>query len=152
MFNSLVHRMELAGTIPRVVLQQAHANSKTFEQHLVGTKQLLGAMGMSEIVQLAGLYHSVYGTVSFKPATILKRARVVEAIGELAERLVWLFCNCDRRQLFSEPLLYSRFTGEVLSKSPEVTQLIRVIEVANLQDQKALHSAAKAFAATLEKK
>jgi hypothetical protein len=59
-----------------------------------------------EHVCTAGLFHSVYGTKSFKPVTIekTKRNEVVELIGKEAEALAFAFCELPRPRLFEASL------------------------------------------------
>src|SRR5438045_6784881 len=59
--------------------------------HLVGTYALLKGWGASEPECLAGLFHSVYGTVSFQADLDIDRARVREVIGPEAEHLASVF-------------------------------------------------------------
>jgi|SRR5690606_31474626 len=87
--------------------------------HLKGTSELLRSWGNSEPICLAGLYHAVYGTDDFPHMLIglENREQVREVIGEMAERLVYVYGACDRsftyRQIIREPepQYRDRFTG-----------------------------------------
>jgi len=71
--------------------------------HLAGTHAILERWAQPMRVRLAGLMHSVYATDSFARALVDPREReaVRELVGADAERLVFLFCSIDRRDLFS---------------------------------------------------
>ena len=66
---------------------------QTLIEHLQGVAGLLTTYGARAALCDAGLFHSVYGTESYQGQTIPLelRPRVVELIGEEAERLAWLF-------------------------------------------------------------
>ena len=71
--------------------------------HLSGTHAILERWAQPAHVRLAGLLHSVYATDAFAHALVdqAERALIRELIGADAERLVFLFCSIDRRDLFS---------------------------------------------------
>jgi hypothetical protein len=75
-------------------------SGRTLFAHLKGTYELLVSWGANEDAQLAGLFHSVYGTKFFKhqclEPTEENRALVVKLIGERAERLVHAFCFSEQ--------------------------------------------------------
>ena len=70
--------------------------------HLRGTHDFLEAWGNAQPVCLGGLFHSIYGTQSYKTesATLEDRQRICEVIGERAERLAYLFCVTNRQAFF----------------------------------------------------
>jgi hypothetical protein len=72
--------------------------------HLRGTHDLLQRWGNPASVCLAGLLHSVYGTLTFQHAVLdlAQRAAVQARIGKEAEQLVYLFCAGDRKRLLLE--------------------------------------------------
>jgi pimeloyl-ACP methyl ester carboxylesterase len=74
-----------------------HLNG-TLEAHLLGTEALLAAWGAPDHVRTAGLFHAAYGTDGFEAALVgmSHRQSIAELIGEKAERLVYLYCCCDR--------------------------------------------------------
>ena len=58
-----------------------HKNQSLFE-HLVGVRDKLKNMGAPDHVQDAGLFHSIYGTDSYKNQTTNDRRKVKDLIGE----------------------------------------------------------------------
>ena len=86
-------------------------SSRTLLDHLIGTHDILQGWGKEQIVLDAGLFHSVYGTVYFRPdaGLIDDRQVVIDLIGEQAEEIAYWFCilNAPRLQeilKFDEPL------------------------------------------------
>jgi len=77
--------------------------TQSLEQHLFNTFHILTAWQQPLRVQYAGLMHSVYSTDVFKHRTFAmnERDRVRALVGEEAERLAYLFCTIDRRELMS---------------------------------------------------
>jgi len=77
--------------------------TQSLEQHLVGTYDILTAWQQPRPVAYAGLLHSAYSTDVFKHQTFTfkERDRVRELVGERAERLAYLFCIVDRRDLLT---------------------------------------------------
>jgi hypothetical protein len=77
-----------------------HSGRKLYT-HLRNTHDLLESWGAPEYVCLAGLFHSVYGTRTFKhqclEATAENRALICKLIGDEAEFLVYVFCTSDRK-------------------------------------------------------
>lgn len=80
----------------------AHSR-RTLLEHLSETARILERWHQTAHVQLAGLFHSVYSTDAFSPALfdLSERDLVCRLIGSEAERLVYLFCVIERRDLFS---------------------------------------------------
>ena len=83
----------------------------TLLEHLINTSKRLRDMGCEDFVQDAGLFHSVYGTVYFRPdaGLIDDRQVVIDLIGEQAEEIAYWFCILEdpRSQeilKFDEPL------------------------------------------------
>ena len=101
--------------------QTPHSGRVLFE-HLKGVHDLLRDWGNDEDVCLAGLYHSIYGTNTFKHVSLTERARLVEMIGDRAEFLVHCFCTRDR------PLFES-------IDDPVIRRQLMEIEAANLFEQ-----------------
>lgn len=81
--------------------REQHSGSNLLA-HLEKTYAILSAAGIEDDVCLAGLFHSVYGTSSFKTAIIQesKRGEVQQLIGVRAEQMAWLFCKLDRPRAF----------------------------------------------------
>ena len=65
----------------------------TLLEHLIGVHDILKEWNVSEHIQDAGLFHSVYGTASFKHKSTNDRDKVRELIGEQAEEVVFMFCS-----------------------------------------------------------
>lgn len=71
--------------------------------HLKGTAELVAAWGLPRDVILAALCHSVYGTEHFRRETLNPNDREIlrQRIGNMAERLVFLFHSLSRASLFT---------------------------------------------------
>lgn len=69
-----------------------HSGS-VFSSHLMGVYDLLKGWGCPEHVMLAGLFHSIYGTETFKcfSLDLSQRQEVRRVVGLPAERLVYIF-------------------------------------------------------------
>ena len=76
---------------------------QSLEQHLFNTFHILTAWRQPPRVRYAGLMHSVYSTDVFTHRTfgMNERDQVRALVGETAERLAYLFCTIDRRELFA---------------------------------------------------
>ena len=106
--------------------------------HLKGTHDYLEAWGNDQVVCLGGLFHSIYGTQSYKTesATPEDRGRIREVIGEKAERLAYLFCMTKRQDFFAElgkdnPMLWDRGLDEKIPVTQEELHNLVEIEMAN---------------------
>lgn len=97
---------------------------RTFYQHLKGVHDLLRDWGNPEPVCIAGLFHSVYGTPSYRHKVVRSRKELQQLVGHEVENLVYAFCNTDRRY-FTDPRLHE-------------------IEAANLVEQKSISPQARA--------
>jgi len=104
--------------------QQTRHTGRTLFEHLKGVHDLLRDWDNPEDVCLAGLYHSIYGTNTFKHQSLHDRAKLVEMIGDHAEFLVHCFSTKDR------PLFES-------IDDPVVRMQLLEIEAANLLEQDA---------------
>lgn len=69
-----------------------HSGS-VFSSHLIGVYDLLKKWGCAEHVMVAGLFHSIYGTETFKcfSLDLSRRQELRQGIGQPAERLVYIF-------------------------------------------------------------
>ena len=76
---------------------------QSLQQHLFNTFHILTEWQQPLRVQYAGLMHSVYSTDAFTHRTfnVTERDQVRALVGEAAERLIYLFCTLDRRELLS---------------------------------------------------
>ena len=74
------------------------------ETHLKGTSAILKEWGASELLQTAGLFHAAYGTAGFDESMVSleQRASIAEVIGQDEEKLVYLYCSCDRGFVFPQ--------------------------------------------------
>lgn len=128
------------------LLKQFHTDTtshtgRTLFDHLKGTRDLLKKWEMPEHVQVAGLFHSIYGTNIFtvKSASFEDRDLLKALIGTKAEWLAYLFCVAQRPQAFFDAFednyIHHRETyyGHMVT-SVEIHELI-AIEVANHIEQ-----------------
>ena len=73
---------------------------QTLLEHLIGTSEKLQKMGAPLYLQDAGLFHSVYGTSSYKDASTWNRFAIIDEIGEQAEEIVYLFSKIPQPRIF----------------------------------------------------
>lgn len=106
--------------------------------HLKGTHDFLETWGNDQNVCLGGLFHSIYGTQSYKTesATQEDRRHIREVIGEQAERLAYLFSMTKRQGFFEElgkdnPVLWDRSHKEKIPVTREDLHNLIEIEIAN---------------------
>lgn len=80
-----------------------HSN-KSFMEHLQGVEGILKSWEVNEPTALAGLFHSAYGTESFKRSIVQPkdRDRVRELIGERAEWLTYLYGGMRNASFIAE--------------------------------------------------
>ena len=71
-------------------VDKSHSD-RTLLDHLLGTYNKLKEWNAPEYLQDAGLFHSVYGTSSFKHQSTNNRDAVRALIGEQAEEIVFMF-------------------------------------------------------------
>lgn len=119
------------------LIQRCHADKtphsgRTLLQHLQGTHDLLAQWGARESVRLAGLFHSVYGTVHFRHQSwpLTDRYTIRQLIGAEAEQLAYLFCTLDRPRALVEHAEHPAACG----RDWLLAELIE-IELANLIEQ-----------------
>jgi|TARA_B110000977_G_scaffold149495_1_gene189498 hypothetical protein len=72
----------------------------TLLEHLIGVYNILKESGAQEYVCDAGLFHSIYGTISFRHKTTEDRDRIRELIGNESENLVYTFSTLQRPRSF----------------------------------------------------
>lgn len=107
--------------------------------HLKGTYMLLKSWGAEPDLCIAGLYHAVYGTSGFGEIIISQddRDKIKEIIGEQSERIVYLYCACDRDFFWPQigiktnPTFRDRFLGTEYSLSLNELKLFCELTVAN---------------------
>jgi hypothetical protein len=125
-------------------------SKRTLFDHLVSTGSLLQEWGCSEDICLAGLFHAVYGTESFRYRSdlIVHREDIQEVIGMSAERIAWLFGISTSKSMWvqfnclvnsaNEPskfLLTHRITAEDLACERADLLALANITLANALDQ-----------------
>jgi hypothetical protein len=101
--------------------QTPHSGRSLFE-HLKGTYDLLRDWDNEHHVCIAGLFHSIYGTKTFKHQSMTDRGELIKLIGVKAELLVHYFATKDR------PLFNS-------IEDKDVRRNLLEIEAANLLEQ-----------------
>ena len=75
-------------------VDKSHSD-RTLLDHLLGTYNKLKEWNAPEYLQDAVLFHSVYGTSSFKHQSTNNRDAVRALIGEQAEEIVFMFCSTE---------------------------------------------------------
>jgi hypothetical protein len=79
--------------------QGAAHSGESLLDHLLATRDLLRQWGAPEFVCDAGLFHSIYGSSSYRPELGVRREDVQRLLGRDAERLVHLYSRCGGRLL-----------------------------------------------------
>jgi len=104
----LQHDSDLGPVMPLVLgrgVGQDWHKAGTFRHHLIGVARTLTLWQQPKHVRQLGLLHSVYGNahvdlMKFDPKS--ERGRLQEAVGEDAERLIYLFCVMSRIEFLGE--------------------------------------------------
>lgn len=119
----------------------------SLHDHLVRTFSILESGGFEEEVCFGAGLHAIYGTNAFghRLVTLDDRATIADEFGEGAERLAYLFSVLDRPETLESPLELDRDAAVVRQGDARRVELpiktfgdLRMIECANLLDQKAL--------------
>ena len=117
--------------------QKPHSGRELLH-HLRGTYDLLEAWGNDPDVCVGGLFHSIYGTQSYKTesASLEDRARIRAVIGERAERLAFLFSMSQRKRFFEQigkdaPHVWDRVSSEERPVTQAQARDLVELEVAN---------------------
>ncbi len=97
-------------------------SGRTLYEHLKGVHDLLRDWDNEDHVCLAGLFHSIYGTNTFKHQSMSDRGALIRMIGVRAELLVHYFATKDRP-----------FFNSIEDK--DVRRNLLEIEAANLLEQ-----------------
>jgi hypothetical protein len=128
-----------------LLTRQIRHSGRDFHTHLKGTHDLLKAWGNPAEICHAGLFHSVYGTTSFKRKVVpLDRRDIVRAlIGPHAEFLVYVFCVTRRPAAFlaladsaaGQLVVHDRYAQQPIALSPQDLDGLLEIEAANLCEQ-----------------
>jgi len=117
----------------------AHRANCTLLEHLIAIYDLLAGWHHDQPVAVAGLLHSIYGTVAFETACLTpsERNRVRSIVGERAERLAYLFSAMERDQFLDalgSNLIVSRFGEGAIAVSNADTRILCEILFANELD------------------
>jgi hypothetical protein len=127
--------------IARQAAEREHSASILIS-HLIGTRDVLSRWGARQAVCYAGLFHSVYGTQSYRSLVELdQRKNIQHLIGEEAEGLAYLFCAMTRRAFIynldskDKRYIHDRFTGKWTFITQTDMQDICNIVVANWLEQ-----------------
>lgn len=106
----------------------------TLLEHLRRVHATLRDWDEPDEVALAGLTHAAYGTDGFGEAllTLDERDLLRDRIGPTAERIVYLYCACDRDVVYplmgqAEPPFRNRFTGA--DERPDADDLRRFADI-----------------------
>ena len=102
-------------------------SGRTLYDHLKGVHDLLRDWDNEQHVCLAGLFHSIYGTKTFKHQSMTDRSKLIEMIGVKAELLVHYFASLDRP--FFNSLLDKGRPGKKIRRD------LLEIEAANILEQ-----------------
>lgn len=103
-----------------------HGNSSYFE-HSIGVYNILKNMNAPEYICIAGLYHSIYDTETFKTNINITRKELINIIGNKSESLVFKFCHITDR--------YNNILNNGLDFDKETHYALCFIEYANLKEQ-----------------
>ena len=90
--DSIITKIEF---LEKIGADEKSHSSRTLLDHLLGTYNKLKERNAPEYLQDAGLFHSVYGTSSFKHQSTNNRDAVRDLIGEQAEEIVFMFCSTE---------------------------------------------------------
>jgi len=119
----------------------AHVNRKA-RDHLLGVHDILAGWGCPPDTCLAGLFHNIYGTESFKPQAVAldERREVAAVIGDAAELLAFWFCVSRRvsffaRQTGAAPCIWDEVHKARVTVSTSQLSALIDIEAANLVEQ-----------------
>jgi hypothetical protein len=133
---------QLDTLINHVLIKETFHSSRTLNDHLKGTYQLLKLWGNTKSVCFAGLFHSVYGTNYFKTKTleITERKKIITLIGRKAERLVYLFCLLKEESFFKNAEIRNNYiiqlqNGECIEIKLSVYKNLVEIAYANFIEQ-----------------
>lgn len=127
-------------------LDVAHSG-RSFYDHLCRVEQILRVCNCNEDVCLAGLYHSIYGTNSFRRQTATDREKIKQVIGARAEELAWLFCSANRPFCWFCGNNFVLIDGSSVVVDDQTLHDLQMIEGANLLEQKCGADMVVAFSA-----
>ncbi len=113
-------------------------SGRTLGDHLVGTYILIKRFGGSESTAVAGALHSIYGTNAFQTSTLdySSRADLAARFGARAEYLAYVFSRINRPREIESGQAHDRETKLRIDLCTDDLRDLRLIEAANLLDQK----------------
>ncbi|MGK7892781.1 MAG: DUF6817 domain-containing protein [Xenococcus sp. (in: cyanobacteria)] len=135
-------------------------SSTTLLRHLVGTYQLLKKWEVTDYVSLAGLYHSIYGTQTFKKFLInpQERDKLREIIDSKSEKLVYYFYIQNKKDFFSNLnqtnsfAIKNRLNNSTISLTKEeFTDLLRIRLADYIEQMERMNFSAKFLKKQLQK-
>lgn len=129
--------------LARLGTGQTEHSTRTLLDHLTGVYRLLQQWDNPAEICLAGLFHSIYGTESFKTQTVVlaQRDHIRALIGERAEELAYLFCAYDKRHFvknfarLSDYTLWDLFQEEEVALSEDTFRALVEMSLANMLEQ-----------------
>lgn len=104
-----------------------HSEGSLFD-HLFGCWRLAMQKGFPDEICVALLFHSVYGTASFKIDSLESRETIREYVGVNEENLIFQFCNLPNR---AEMLLEYSWPDEELRYKLAQMDYINILEQKN---------------------
>lgn len=115
----------LADTIPSAL---EHTGVRSFDAHLLGVHRILQDWGADEHLQMAGLFHSIYGTEGFQGFCLpwSRRVDIASLTSGRAERLAWIFCVVDRKSVDDSMDQYSQFDPNETGVTYEFTARVEL--------------------------
>jgi hypothetical protein len=134
---------------PRVLAMLEALKSAEFDHlngsardHLLGVHDILARWNCAPDTCVAGLFHNVYGTESFKPQAVSldQRHQIAAVIGTPAEALAYWFCVSRRMSFFARqyqaaPCIWDEVHRRRVAVSPAQLTALADIEAANLLEQ-----------------
>lgn len=107
--------------------------------HLQNTREILVHWGASAELCDAGLFHAAYGSAGFSKSMLglSQREKIASLIGHETEKLVYLYCSCERAYVFpklgtSKHIEFKdRFVGSTFTLSNAQAKLFCELTVAN---------------------
>lgn len=118
-----------------------HLNGSA-RDHLLGVHDILARWNCAPDTCVAGLFHNVYGTESFKPKAVSldQRHEIAGEIGAPAEALAYWFCVSRRMSFFARqdgaaPCIWDEVHRRRVAVTPAQLTALADIEAANLLEQ-----------------
>lgn len=100
----------IESTFSEITRDFPHARGRSLSAHLRGTREILRAWRQPRWIQLAGLFHSIYGTEEYEKPVLNfeQRSDLRSLIGRRAERLIYLFAACRKQDIVAAASAASR--------------------------------------------